>query len=75
MKFQYDIYQIVKALDFNDLKGLLMLLGNVYITPGQFTMEELEEFFIRLFNQANNKTKKKIESLMLSCARENSIGF
>lgn len=77
MKFGYDLDRITRALSYNDLKGLIKLIEpRIFSIDYVYTSEELENIFKDLFYQIKDKELlKQIESLMISCARVNSIGY
>lgn len=76
MKFEYKIDEIVKALTYNDLKGLLKLLDYRIFLNKELSISEMEVLLKqKLFQLEDKELFKTIELLMLSCARENSIGF
>lgn len=76
MKFKYDLDLIVSALSYLDLKGLLLMIDNDVFKFGEPSVSEMEVLFKTSFSQLEDRElKKHIESLMLSCARVNSIGF
>lgn len=86
MKIQYDLDRIIGALDLYDLQGLVMIILNInnelleeyseyeikHMSP-----TELEKVYKSLFcgDRITTEEKRTVERLMLSCARENSIGF
>lgn len=78
MKFQYNLDLIVSALSYNDLKGLLILVGYPIKPTDTLAISDMEQVFKELFYQKKELDKEKfkeIEKLMLSCARVNSIGY
>jgi hypothetical protein len=75
MKFKYDLNSIISALDYNDLKGLVTMINQDLIKKQNYSASELENIFKDLFCGLSGATKSQIESLMLSCARVNSIGY
>lgn len=76
MKFNYDLDRIISALAYNDLKGLLKIIDIRIFEKGEPSISEMEILFKEKFTQLNDRElRKTIESLMLSCARVNSIGY
>ena len=75
MKINYDLDIIVGALSYYDIKGLLKLVDNNFFAKGEPSLSEMEEIFKKKFLKLKGKEKQLIEHYMLSCARENSIGF
>ena len=75
MKFKYDIEKVVQALDYNDLKGLLILIDSQVFSAGEPSVSEMEELLIKKIEKEPIKRKRQLDSLILSCARVNSIGY
>lgn len=86
MKVEYNLDQIIGALDFYDLQGLIkiyMNLNNSLLEKYSIeqiehsSIQELERIFKELYcgDSILPDEHKTIERLMLSCARENSIGY
>lgn len=75
MKFTYDLDIMVNALDYYDIKGLLKLIDDKFFAKGEPSLSEMEEIFKERFLKLKGREKQLIERYMLSCARENSIGF
>lgn len=86
MKIEYNLDKIIGALDFYDLQGLIkiyMNLDNSLLEKYSIeqiehsSIQELERIFKGLFcgDSIPLDKHKTIERLMLSCARENSIGY
>ena len=75
MEFKYDIRQIVRALTWDDLTGLLRSIEDIKFLQTKPSMIEMEDRLVEIFPTLDLKTKKELETLMLSCARFNSIGF
>lgn len=74
MKFKYDLDTIIAALDYYDLKGLVAMITKTTLT-NQYTSLELEEKLKNSLRGLKIEERRRIESLMISCARVNSIGF
>ena len=86
MKIKYDLEEIIKAWDLYDLQGLIKIILNLNNSLlDKYSLDfiehsgptELEDIFKELFcgDSITFDEKKTVERLMLSCARENSIGF
>ena len=75
MKIQYDLDSIIGALDYYDIKGLLKLIDDKFFEKGEPSLSKMEEIFKERFLKLDKEKKYYIEHYMLSCARENSIGY
>ena len=75
MKFQYDIDRIIAALNYYDIKGIIKIMDNHFFEKGEPSLTTMEGILKDMFYKLPPNEKKVIERYMLSCARENSIGF
>ena len=76
MKFEYDYDTLVSALSYTDLKGLILMLSPHAFDKGEYPVTDLEAILKFLLDKCEDSwTKHQIESLMISCARVNSIGY
>jgi hypothetical protein len=75
MKLFYDIDKIISALDYYDIKGLLKCLDGKYFLKGEPSLTQMTEDLKEKLNSASPELKREVESLMISCARVNSIGY
>ena len=86
MKIDYNLDLIINNLDLYNLQGLIKIILNLnpkllktyseqYIDS--CTISELEKIYKSLFcgDAIDSTDKISVERLMLSCARENVIGF
>ena len=74
MKLKFNLEEIISALDYNDLKGLINMITKDNI-GNKYSPTELEELLKTLLCGLRVEEKRRIESLMVSCARFNSLGF
>lgn len=102
MKIEYNLENMIKALDYYDLQGLVKIIFNLHpdlyyaVSNEQVELSnfelldnkieklltgrgayEMENLYRILFNSSELtlEERRTIERLMISCARNNSIGF